>query len=169
MADTTVDYQAVLADLEARRASFNRAIDGAISSIRQILALTSVTGEVGTGSLKLNGLAPTVQIDTDGFFGLSLVDAAKKYLKVSRRKLTNPEIAEGLDKAGFVHTSKDFTNTVGSTLLRALNQGDKEIFRQGRYWLLSEWAPGRRRSMGKVEDPEVELEDQKEEEVGEEG
>src|SRR5262245_13475970 len=131
----SVDYQAVLADLEARRTAFNRAIDSTIAGIRQILAASGTDlGDVPTSS----GITASAALIEGGFLGMSLVDAAKKQLRAVRRKQTNREIADALEAGGFVHTSKEFVNTVGTALWRSVQNGDPEIFRQGRYWLLSE-------------------------------
>lgn len=144
----TIDYDAVIADLEARRATFNQATDQAIIGIRQILSLSTGAGMVAALADATNGA---------DFFGLGLVDAVKKLLRQSRRKMSNKEIADALEKGGFIHTSKDFSNTVGTALWRAEKDGDAGLFRQGRFWLLDEWAPGRRK--GRTEDPgDIEVE-----------
>lgn len=135
-----IDYERVLADLEARRATFNSAVDGAIQSIRTIISLTAA----------VPGAAPSAHLssrDAGSYLGLSLIDAAKKYLADVRKPQTNPQIAEGIEKGGFVHSSKNFTNTVGTALWRAEESGDKEIFRSGRLWYLKEWAPNYRKAV----------------------
>ena len=74
MAAEVIDYEAVLADLEAKKA----ALDSAIAGIRQMLSLgaQSGAGQAGRG-------ADSVSVESDTFFGMSIGDAAKKFLSLS--------------------------------------------------------------------------------------
>lgn len=146
---TTFDpYDAVLADLKARRAQ----IDQAISAIEAIRA-----GSPSSVPASLNiGSGPVIAIDSPGaFLGLSIPEAAKKLLAAKRQPLKNPEIVAGFKAGGFILGSKDPVNTVGAVLTRRANDvGD--IVKVGRgTWGLKEWFPGRSfRKAEKVESDE---------------
>jgi hypothetical protein len=142
MADVSIDYQAVLTDLECRRVAYNSAVDTAIRSIRQILALTAGDPDVE----RLANQSSSAQSNRNRFLDTKLLIAAKMHLRSGHRKQTNKELAQALEAAGYVHKSKDFCNTVGSALWRASRNGDQDLLRRGHYWLLREWAPGRRRA-----------------------
>src|SRR5207244_5625832 len=101
----------------------NQATDQAIIGIRQIMSLAS---GAGLAEVVADAVTP------GDFFGLNLLDAVKKLLRQSRRKMTNKQIAEALEEGGFIHTSKDFVNTVGTALWRAEKEPNSGIFRQGR-------------------------------------
>jgi hypothetical protein len=145
-----VDYEAVIKDLQARRAAFNAALDTAIASIRQVLALASGIGVFtpqGNGST-----TPPAQGDDDGaFLGLTIGDAAKKYLRLARKPLSSREIAAGLEQVGYVHTSKNFINTVNTAMWRA-EKAEGDVFRTERGWALLEWAPNRRKPKEKSDE-----------------
>lgn len=135
MSSEPIDYQAVLDDLEDRRLTFNESIDAAIRGIKQMLAL-SVGGATG-------GQAAAKPM-TGSYLGMSLVEAAKRHLARVGQPQSNAEIAEALEQGGFVHSSDNFTNTVGTALWRAQNGGDREIFRDKKRWYLKAWAPNYR-------------------------
>src|SRR5262245_43790579 len=99
MADTSIDYQAVLADLAGLRAAYNRAIDADPAGIIQILSV----GTTGDVTVSLTGVSATGMLgasDHDGFLGMSLLDATKKHLRFVRKKQTNREIADALEAGG---------------------------------------------------------------------
>lgn len=141
MAPENLDPEAMIQQLEARRAAFNTATDAAVSALRRLLEFGSIG--VGVGS---NGSpsASAVSVGPDEFYGLSVAEAAKKYLRNARRKMTNKEIADGLDALGYIHNSKDLPNNIGTALWRAEQSNDPDLFRHGRYWLLTEWTGGRK-------------------------
>lgn len=129
-------YEAVLADLKAKRDQ----IDQAIQVIEAVRA-----GAPAPASPK-SMLSGQIDAGVDGpgaFLGMTIVDAAKKLLANRRRTLTNAEILAAFKAGGLVLSSVDPLNTVGSVLTRRFNQvGD--IVRMGRgTWGLAEWYPGR--------------------------
>src|SRR5581483_4298230 len=99
-------YEAVLADLRAKRAQ----IDTAIATIEAI----------GGGM----SAAPIASADTplgEGpgwLLGLTIPDAAKKLLATRRQPLRNPDIAEAFRAGGLAMNSKDPVKTIGSVLTR---------------------------------------------------
>jgi hypothetical protein len=157
MAAETFDHEAVITQLEARRAEFNDATDTAIEAMRR-LANLSAPGSSGVPlSGSVNGtvtLSGTLSVGPDEFYGLSVAEVVKKYLRLVRRKMTNKEIAEGLNGLGYIHNSKDLANNIGTALWRAEQADDPELFRQGRHWLLTEWTGGRKPAKLKKSPPE---------------
>ena len=151
-AETQIDYTAVLEDLENDRAELDALIayikrkklgQGEASNATQGLSGTgiiqggrTITRTLGTGMINFN--AP------DAYFGLGLIDAAKKYLASVKAPKTAREIAEALVSGGFTTTSKDFKNTVFSVLFRESKQ-DGTLVKVNTGWGLTEWYPGLRR------------------------
>lgn len=138
-----VDYAAVLADLEARKAQ----IESAIVVIKALIAggmpppqiIASPAGALATsGGSPPNG-GPT-SIESDTFFGLSILDATKKFLAMRKRPSTGPEIVEALRQGGQVNAQNEsFGNTLGATLSRS-DAGAGAVVRVGRgKYGLREW------------------------------
>ncbi len=156
------DPQAVIAQLEARRTAFNAATDEAISALMRLAAVAGIGGVVMDGIGIPNASGPNLNYQSpDSYYGLAVSEAAKKYLRSARRKLTNKEIADGLEAVGFIHNSKDLANNVGTALWRAEREGDTDLVRHGRYWLLTEWGVRKskpRRSSDSQEEPPAEPE-----------
>ncbi len=146
MADTEINYIAVLADLEERKAKLDAAIEG----IRAIL------GESSGIPIK----KASKEIESDSFFGISIVDATKKYLRMVKSKKSTTDIVTALEQGGITHTSKNFTTTVYSVLFREMNKTG-EIVRVGQDWGLAEWYPGMRKAR-KVKNGDIEEESKEE-------
>jgi hypothetical protein len=139
MAQEPVNYEAVLVDLRARRAQIDAAI-AAIEQLQNVLA-GQPGGGGGDGGPSTRAIDLS-DIEDDAFFGLSIVEAAKKYLGMVKRKQGVKEIAEALDRGGLPHTSTDFVNTVGTMLRRA---NDPDLAKVGRGdWGLASWYGNRR-------------------------
>jgi hypothetical protein len=137
MANEQIDPEAVLADLIAKR----DALDGAIAAIRAAYGLAQPAPQ--GGSPVGRPIDPS-SIPDDAFFGLSIGEAAKKYLGIMKRKQSIREIAEALDNGGLPHSSTNFFNTVATMLNRAA-KGDPELVRVGRgEWGLAGWYGNRR-------------------------
>jgi hypothetical protein len=128
-------YAIVLADLRARRDQIDQAIQ----------AIESVRG--GAASPRPNGAPPEpigAPSAAGAYLGMSIADAAKKYLLMRKQASGNAEIAAALKQGGLVMSSNtDPQNTVGSILTRRFEKvGD--IVRVGRgIWGLKEWYPNR--------------------------
>jgi hypothetical protein len=137
--DTAVNYEAVLSDLKAKRA----AIDSAIAAIEAILGQGS---SIPVPTIQ----GPTAEIRPDSFFGMSIPEAAKKFLVMSKKPRSTQEIAEALLNGGMTSASGNFANSVGSVLNRQ-DKSSGEIVRVSRgLWGLAEWYPGRKRNFKKV-------------------
>jgi hypothetical protein len=126
----------MISQLDARRAAFNQATDEAIAALRKLAAFSAQGISAG---LSANGTSSSGKPSAQDFYGLNLADAAKKYLRVTKEKATNKEIAAGLDAIGYIHNSTNLANNVGTALWRAEQNSDPDLVRHGRYWLLTEW------------------------------
>ena len=129
----------MLADLEAQRT----ALDQAIAAIRGVM-------ERRSGSLLTTGPAPA-SVTSDTFLGLSIPDAAKKYLQMAGEKRTTQQICDALVAGGFVTKAKDFPSSVQTTLRRYIDEHD-DLIRIGNTkneWGLPGWyGPRARQQQG---------------------
>jgi hypothetical protein len=133
-----VDYEAVIADLDAKRA----ALDAAIAALRLAVSIGAQVTMGTAGAVPAKPIDPA-SIPDDAFFGLSIGEAAKKYLLMVKRKQSVREIADALERGGLPHTSSNFVNTVATMLNRTAK--DQELVRVGRgEWGLAAWYGNRR-------------------------
>lgn len=135
MNETGVSYEAVLADLEAKREH----LDTVIAGIKALMA----QGVIASGIPGQAKAEPLGEIESHAFFSMSIPEAAKRFLERARKPQSTPAIAEALRKGGMTTTSKDFANTVGAALRRQAEDG--EIVKVNNDWGLREWFPGLRR------------------------
>jgi hypothetical protein len=135
-----VNYEALLADLEAKKAR----IEALIAGIREFMGASPSSGleaapPVPNASPVVKQEKPSAAIATapDTFFRMTLPDAIKKYLNTVKRKQSVPQITVGLEAGGFPHRSRDFRGTVRTTLKR----GEPHIFQRFSRgeWGLTEW------------------------------
>lgn len=135
-----IDYSAVLADLETKRAE----LDAAIAAVKRILGHTDVSSPALAFGMAKAQIAVEVadSLRDDSFFGLSLVDAVKKYLRMSKRKKSTKDIVDALEQGGFTHTSKNFYGTVFTALSRDSEKAGSELVKVGKEWGIAEWYPG---------------------------
>lgn len=134
-----IDYAAVLADLEARRAQ----IDAAIAFIRPLVGTSSALSPVVSGQVmpSANG---TMELREDSFFSLSIPEAAKKFLSMRKRSATTPEIIDALRRGGQINaSSNNYEKTVGSVLNRAHATGAGIVRVKRGTWGLAEWYPNK--------------------------
>jgi hypothetical protein len=143
-----VDWGAVLAELEAKRA----ALDKAIASIRSVIA-TGVLFGVAEDSMP--PMADSVVVGLHGgevpvgaFLSKSIPEAAKLCLQITKRKMTTREITDALQKGGIETTAKtSFPAIVHSVLMRAARTGSGGIMKLDRsHWGLADWYPASMRS-----------------------
>jgi hypothetical protein len=143
MSTEQVNYTAVLADLEARKAQ----IEAAIAAIKMISAQSGSTpidrGPAGGPS---------------AFLGMSIPDAAKAHLSAVKQKKSTQEIIDALT-AGGLPPSK--YTTVYNILTRRQKQVGDIVNMKGD-WALAEWYPNHRFKTGKdEEDKEQSAEEKK--------
>jgi hypothetical protein len=135
--NVVIDYAAVLADLKAKRAD----LDVAIAGIERMVGLATAA----QGAASIDVTQHGSDVEPDSFFGMSIADAAKKFLAMKKKPQTTADIAEALEKGGMTHTSGNWGNTVGSVLNR-IDGSTGEIVRVKRgTWGLASWYPGRKR------------------------
>ncbi len=142
MANEQINYKAVLADLEAKKAQ----IESAIAAIKMIAAQGG-TFTPGPGG---NDLGPSA------FLKMSIPDAAKKLLETTKQKHSTQAIIDALVAGGL---PKSKYPTVYSILTRRAKQVGDLINMQGD-WALAEWYPNYRKGK-QAKDEEVELADKK--------
>lgn len=141
-----VDYQAVLADLVARRAK----LDAAIEAIREMMPSGS---EVGDGEeeatpTEASPINPSPArsrsagsaLLNDTFFGLSTPEAVRKYLAMMKRPQRVADISKALLDGGQIHARDATTayNNAYAALKRMRQAGDAVRIKSGE-WGLAEW------------------------------
>lgn len=139
-------YAAVLADLKAKRAQIDQAIN-----VIEGLRAGGVSGPMpAVGAASGSSTANAVSSSSFGpgaFLGMTIVDATKKLLRARKQALNNADIVAALRAGGMAMDSADPVNTIGSVLTRRFNK-EGDIVRVSRgTWGLKEWYPNR--SFGK--------------------
>lgn len=144
----TIDYAAVLADLKARRAAIDALIAGieAGGLVGQSVTIVPVPGAlalVGAASIVSSG---NVEVHSDSFFGMSVVEATKKYLSMKKRPAPTPEVVDALKRGGIpTGSSENFSNTVAAGLSRSYSMGGGIVRVQRGTWGLADWYPNKPR------------------------
>ena len=128
------NYQAVLADLMARRARLDHLIAGIKAEMAvQPDALPGPELESTPNAVPLGA----VDIHPDSFFGLSIIEASKKFLRMARRAQHLTAIASALEHGGL---KRPADNVLSGILVRAAK--GREVTKVGKgMWGLSEWYP----------------------------
>jgi hypothetical protein len=142
MASEMIDYNAVLADLEAKKT----AIDAAISGVRQMLNLGAEQGIGGPVPSGERRDQPS-SVRFDSFFQMSLPAAITKFLEMSKCPQTVSDMTKALLDGGFKTTSKNLMPIVGSNLSRMKSNG--EVVNIDGKWGLSAWYPAARTAPAK--------------------
>lgn len=121
-----INYNAVLADLEARKAE----LESAIAAITGILAAS------GGGGGSDGGISPD-NIPVGAFLRLSIADATKKFLDMVKTKQSVPQIIKALESGGLPPVKY----TTLYTVLRRRESQIGDVLRLGDEWALTEWYP----------------------------
>jgi hypothetical protein len=130
-------YDAVIADLEAQREKLWSLIV-ALKSLKQLgMPLDKVAAFV-SGEPTTAVLAPEVPLPHDAFFGLTIPDAARKYLASVKGTRPHPDLCDALLRGGFKTSATNFREVVRSTLGR-----HPDFVKINGQWGLREWYPGR--------------------------
>lgn len=141
--DTAPDIGALLDKMRAERAD----LDGAIR------ALEKYAGAAPSGSVPIaprRGLSGESQtIAHDEFLGMTVVDAAVKYLGIVKKPQSIKEIAAGLDKGGLIHQTSKFETTVYAMVSRAAARGDR-VRKFHKNWGLISWGGAPTRPVNKT-------------------
>jgi hypothetical protein len=141
-----IDYAAVLADLRAKRDKLNAAIEAIeplVFSARPAPPAEGAGSDTGMGdetsSPRETKEAFPARVEPDTFFGLSITEAARKYLRMKKRPAATREITDALLEGGYLTNSKVFYSNVFASLRRS-----PEFVSVQQKWGLAEWYPGRR-------------------------
>lgn len=128
------DILGMIAALEAKRA----ALDNAIASLRVLAGQggSEALGGVVAGPRSISG-----EVRSDSFHGLSMPEAVKRYLRISKVPQSAKAIADVLPKGGFKTKAKNLYANVYTALLRLQENGEAEKLASGE-WGLSEWYRG---------------------------
>lgn len=128
-------YEPVIAELKAQMEECQRMIS-MLELMRSKAGFTGPIASLSSAPAQQNG---STSFANDAFFGMTIADAAKKYLGVTRKTATTRAIAEALIAGGFKTSAKNFVENVRSIISR--NPGI--VFINGEYGL-AEWYPGRK-------------------------
>lgn len=128
MSETPNPYDIVIADLENKRDQINAAIE--------MLRALSGTGAI---ALPLPAAPSKVQmseadIPRDAFFGMTIPEAAKKYLAIVKGTKANAELCSALLRGGFKTQAANFGEVVRSTLQR-----HPDFVKVNGEWGLADW------------------------------
>jgi len=141
MSDQPINYEAILADIDARIAKLQTTREGILDLMAA--AGTTPSGAPGGG-----------KIAHDAFLKMTIPDATKKYLSMARQKKDTQSIIDALEQGGL---PRSVYNTVYAVLSRRAKQVGDIINMQGD-WALAEWYPNYRK--GKTQElDDVELEE----------
>jgi hypothetical protein len=145
-----IDYHAVLADLEARRSR----LDAAIAGIKAVIIGQDLGGQLALPTSDIQSGFLSQNIQSDSFFGMTIVGATKKLLAMRRRTMTTPEIVQALRLGGISNAkSENFANSVAAGLSREdANDGDVVRVQRGT-WGLAEWYPNKPRRTTATREP----------------
>jgi hypothetical protein len=140
MPEDRVDiYEPVIAELKAQMEECQRVIS-MLELMRSKAGFSAPIASVAAAAIpsQPNGI---VAFANDAFFGMTIADAAKKYLAATKKTATARVISDALIAGGFKTSAKNFVENVRSILSR--NSGI--AFVNGEYGL-AEWYPGRKSS-----------------------
>lgn len=125
-------YEAVIVDLESKIA----ALRATIENLQSVRSLVSQLPATGTGNSHPSGAGA---FSHDAFFGMTVAEAAKKYLSAIKRTASSNVIGEALLAGGWKTSAKNIPETVRSILGR-----QPEFVRINGEFGLAEWYPGRK-------------------------
>jgi hypothetical protein len=132
MMPETSPFDAAIAELEERIRSMQVTLD----TLRAFRAHP----EGAPPTPPANAHSGKGEVQHDSFFGMTIADAARKFLGIVKRTKSTAEIASALEAGGLKHASKDFQTTIRSTLAHK-----EEFLRVNGDWGLTEWYPGKGR------------------------
>jgi hypothetical protein len=132
MSTEPINYEAVIADLEAKKAHLETMIAG----LRAIAGLANLGVPPSGGP---GGMTPPSggKIAPDAFFGKSIPEAAVIHLGNVRKKMSTQELMDALESGGL---PKSKYNTVYAILRRRESQVGDIVNMQGE-WGLASWFP----------------------------
>jgi hypothetical protein len=143
MASEKFDYETMIADLKAKRATLDAAI-ASLEAARALGTLGQATEGAEVSKVVTSGIPGAenghpVELPHGAFHGKSLPAAIKLYLSAVKKKQSIREIATALREHGMESTSDNFEGVVTGSLNRLKTLGEVLRFKDG--WGLSEWYP----------------------------
>jgi len=135
MADgTQIDiYEAVIQDLESKIAT----LQATVENLRNIRSIVSQIAQTPSASSQ-RGAQNVADFGHDAFFGMTVGDAAKKYLKAVKKTVSIPVLVDALTAGGLKSASTNMRENVRSILGR-----HPDFVRINGEFGLAEWYPGR--------------------------
>ena len=133
MPDNT-DYDPVadsIVLIEAQIAKWQTALE----SLREVQAMRAQSG-VAAGTVRT---AREVSFSHDAFFGMTLGDAARKYLAATKKTAATSALAEALVAGGWKTAAKNIPETI-----RAILSRNSDFVKINGEFGLAEWYPGRK-------------------------
>ena len=132
MSTEPINYEAVIADLEAKKAQ----LEATITMLRALGGLGAISAPPPSGG---GGVATSTHIASDAFFGKSIPEAAVTILQGQRRKMSTQSLMDTMVRGGLPSSKY---NTVYSILRRRESQVGDLINLEGE-WGLAAWYPNR--------------------------
>jgi hypothetical protein len=130
MPEPPINYAAVLADLEQKRAE----LDAAIAAIKVLLRQTGILAATAPPVPRIASLS---EVPPDAFAGLSTSAAVRKLLEMVQRRLTMKEIMQGLEAGGLKRNK--YRNIYA--ILRQREAYRADVINVNAKWGLAEWNP----------------------------
>jgi hypothetical protein len=115
MGKESIDYRAVIDDIERKRAALNARFDAAVVAIQQIIAMGDEQRQPILPELRS---LPMPEFANTPYHEMGMAEAALKHLEMTRAPVPNLKLAAALESGGFRHKSKNFPNTLNSVLWR---------------------------------------------------
>jgi hypothetical protein len=137
MANEPVNYEAVLADLEAKKSELERAI----ATIRGVMGLAATGPADPTKGGPGGGGGHPVPEGGD-FLGMSIPEATKAHLIRTRKPLSTKAIMSALERGGLPPSK--YATVYGVLRRRSEQVGD--LFNMNGDWALTEWYPNHRKA-----------------------
>ncbi|HET9839314.1 MAG TPA: hypothetical protein VFR84_13865 [Candidatus Angelobacter sp.] len=125
-----INYQAVLADLEAKRVE----LDSAIAAIKVLLRQTGLMAATAPVLPRISSLS---EVPPNAFAGLSISRSVRRLLEMMQRRLSVAEILRGLEAGGLKRNK--YRNVY--SILRGREAYQADIIKVDRKWGLAEWNP----------------------------
>ena len=138
MAENMMDYQTMLADMEAKKA----VLEQAIASLKAAIAAGALgrSGEVPMGSFSVGSPSmEPVELPVGAFLNKSLPAAIKLYLSAVKKKQTTQQITTALKEGGVESIASNFETVVVGALHRL--KMAKEVLRFKDGWGFADYYP----------------------------
>jgi len=147
MGAETVNWEAALADVDARIAKLEATREGILMILAQGGGSANTPGGGGGGSS-----LSQVSVEAGAFHGKSISEAAKTFLGMAKKKQSTQAIVEALEAGGLPR----YKYTTVYSVLRRREGKVGDIVNENGDWRLKEWAPHYRKASTKAEDNEIE-------------